>query len=67
MIRTPMQNDLLAALPAGIYGRLASHLELVALVRGSAIYEPGAELEYAVFPHLQHRVDTESDGGRGVA
>ena len=50
MIRTPMQNHLLAALPAGIYERLAPHAELVALVRGSAIYEPGAELEYAYFP-----------------
>ena len=49
-MRTPMQNHLLAALPAAIYERLASHSELVALVRGSAIYEPGAELEYAYFP-----------------
>jgi CRP-like cAMP-binding protein len=50
MIRTPMQNHLLAAVPREIYDRLAPDLELVALVRGSVIYEPGAELGYAHFP-----------------
>ena len=50
MIRTPTQNHLLAALPTEIYERLAPRSELVALVRGSAIYEPGAVLEYAYFP-----------------
>jgi CRP-like cAMP-binding protein len=49
-IRTPRQNHLLAALPAGIYQRLAPHLERVALVRSSVLYEPGAAMEYAYFP-----------------
>jgi hypothetical protein len=49
-IRTPRQNHLLAALPAGIYQRLAPDLEHVALVRSSVIYEPGADLEFAYFP-----------------
>ena len=49
-MRTPMQNHLLAALPAAIYERLASHSELVALVRGSAIYEPGAEWNTRISP-----------------
>src|SRR4249919_4109340 len=50
MRRTPKQNHLLAALPPEVYERLAPHLELVALPRGWVIYEPGAALEYAVFP-----------------
>ncbi len=50
MIRTPRQNRLLAALPAETYERLAPHLELVALPRGTAIYEPGMAPEYACFP-----------------
>jgi CRP-like cAMP-binding protein len=45
-----MQNHLLAALPTANYARLAPHLELVALVRGSVLYEPGAALEHACFP-----------------
>ena len=50
MRRTPKQNRLLAALPAATYDRFAPHLEPVTLPRGWAIYEPGAALEYAVFP-----------------
>ncbi len=50
MLRTPKQNHLLAALPTEAYERLAPHLELVALPRGLAIYEPGIALEYAHFP-----------------
>ncbi len=48
--RTPRQNRLLAALPAEIYERLAPHLEIVALPRGWAIYEPGIAPNYAYFP-----------------
>ncbi|MEO8752828.1 MAG: Crp/Fnr family transcriptional regulator [Casimicrobiaceae bacterium] len=50
MQRTPKQNHLLAALPAEAYERLAPHLELVTLPRGSALYEPGIAPEYAYFP-----------------
>ena len=50
MLRTPKQNHLLATLPTDTYERLTPHLELVALPRGSAIYEPGIALEYAYFP-----------------
>lgn len=50
MLRTPKQNRLLAALPSDVYERLAPHMELVALPRGLALYEPGTVLEYAHFP-----------------
>ena len=50
MRRTPKQNRLLAALPAELYERLAPDLELIALPRGWAIYEPGSLMEHAVFP-----------------
>jgi CRP-like cAMP-binding protein len=50
VLRTPKQNRLLAALPTEVYERLARHLELVALPRGLALYEPGTSLEYAYFP-----------------
>jgi len=50
VLRTPKQNHLLAALPTKAYERLAPHLELVVLPRGSAIYEPGIAQEYAYFP-----------------
>jgi len=50
MLRTPKQNHLLAALPTEAYERLAPHLELVALPRGLAVYEPGIALDYAYFP-----------------
>ena len=50
MLRTPKQNHLLAALRTESFERLAPHLELVALPRGSAIYEPGIALEHAYFP-----------------
>ena len=50
MRRTPKQNRLLAALPPETYERLAPHLELSAVPRGWAIYEPSGRLEYAYFP-----------------
>jgi len=50
MRRTPMQNQLLAALPRATYDRLLPNLELVALPRGLAIYEPGSTQDYAIFP-----------------
>src|SRR5690242_6063714 len=47
---TPRQNELLAALPAADYERLAGSLELVPLALGRAVYESGAQLDYAYFP-----------------
>ena len=47
---TPRQNDLLAALPGADYERLAASLELVPLPLGRAVYESGAQLDYAYFP-----------------
>jgi signal transduction histidine kinase/CRP-like cAMP-binding protein len=47
---TPRQNDLLAALPAADYQRLAQSLELVPFPLGRAVYESGTPLEYAYFP-----------------
>jgi len=47
---TPRQNELLAALPAADYERLSPNLELVPLALGRAMYESGAQLDYAYFP-----------------
>jgi CRP-like cAMP-binding protein len=45
-----MKNHLLAALPAADYERVLSHLELVALDLGRAIYESGSGQDYVYFP-----------------
>jgi len=50
MRRTPKQNRLLAALPHEVYDRLLPHMELVALPRGLAIYEPGDAQDFVYFP-----------------
>jgi len=47
---SPNQNHLLAALPAEEFGRLAPHLELVPLLLGESIYEPGGQLTHVYFP-----------------
>ena len=47
---SPDQNHLLAALPAEEFGRLAPHLELVPLLLGESIYEPGGQLTHVYFP-----------------
>jgi CRP-like cAMP-binding protein len=44
------QNQLLAALPAAEYERLAAHLELVPMLLGDMLYEPGGQLRHAYFP-----------------
>ena len=46
----PNGNQLLAALPAEEYGRLAPHLELVPLRLGDTLHEPGSVQKYAYFP-----------------
>jgi CRP-like cAMP-binding protein len=44
------QNSLLAVLPAAEFGRLAPHLERVAMPLGQNLYEPGAPLRCVYFP-----------------
>ena len=46
----PGQNHLLAALPAEEFGRLSDHLELVPLLLGQVLYEPGSQMQHAYFP-----------------
>jgi len=46
----PNQNQLLAALPAEEFERLAPRLELVPLPLGEMLYEPGEQLQHAYFP-----------------
>ncbi len=47
---SPLQNRLLAALPAEEFERLAGHLELVEMPLGLVLYEPGGQLQHALFP-----------------
>lgn len=46
----PHQNRLLAALPAAEFDRLSPHLELVPMLLGEMIYDPGEQLQHAYFP-----------------
>jgi CRP-like cAMP-binding protein len=47
----PVQNRLLAALPAEDYGLLAPHLIQIDLDRGRILYEPGDRIDMVYFPH----------------
>ncbi|MEK6592472.1 MAG: Crp/Fnr family transcriptional regulator [Pseudomonadota bacterium] len=47
---SPNQNHLLAALPTAEFERLAAHLELVPMLLGEMLYEPGGQLQHAYFP-----------------
>jgi CRP-like cAMP-binding protein len=47
---SPDQNHLLAALPEAEFGRLAPHLELVPMLLGDTLYEPGGQLKHVIFP-----------------
>jgi len=49
-VHNPSQNNLLAALPAAEFERLAPHFELVALPLGGSVYSPGEQLHHACFP-----------------
>ena len=49
-LSTPMQNQLLAALPHVVQQRLFPHLEPVALPLGTVLYESGNRLRYVYFP-----------------
>ena len=48
--KTPLENDLLAAMPQDEMRLWHPHLELVDLALGQVLFEPGVELEYAYFP-----------------
>ena len=47
---SPHQNHLLAALPAAVFAPLAAQLELVPMLLGDMLYEPGQQLQHAYFP-----------------
>ncbi len=47
---SPMENHLLAALPAVAQDRLFPHMELVAMPLGKAMYESGDSLRHVYFP-----------------
>ena len=46
----PNQNHLLAALPEAEFDRLAPHLQLVPMLLGETLYEPGGQMQHAYFP-----------------
>ncbi len=47
---SPTQNRLLAALPEAEFVRLAPHLQLVPMLLGDSLYEPGGQLQHVFFP-----------------
>jgi CRP-like cAMP-binding protein len=47
---SPSQNHLLAALPTADFVPLVAHLELVPMLLGDMLYEPGGQLQHAYFP-----------------
>ena len=47
---SPNQNHLLAALQTAEFERLLPHLELVPLLLGGVLYEPGGQMSHAIFP-----------------
>jgi CRP-like cAMP-binding protein len=49
-LHKPVQNHLLAALPAAECERLSAQLELVPMLLGDVLYEPGGQLQHAYFP-----------------
>ncbi len=49
-VHSPHQNHLLAALPAATFESIAGQLELVPMLLGDMLYEPGEQLQHAYFP-----------------
>jgi len=47
---SPNRNYLLAALPAAEFERLEAHLELIPMLLGETLYEPGRQLQHVYFP-----------------
>src|SRR5476651_1911154 len=50
LAHNPNQNHLLAALPTAEFERLAPHLELVPMLLGDTLYDPGGQLQHVYFP-----------------
>ncbi|MEX0958595.1 MAG: Crp/Fnr family transcriptional regulator [Burkholderiales bacterium] len=50
LAHSPDQNHLLAVLPNTDFERLSAHLELVPMLLGDMLYEPGGQLQHAYFP-----------------
>ena len=48
---TPLRNRLLAALPADVYKRVATHLRLQQMMIGGAIHEDGRRIDHVYFPN----------------
>ena len=46
----PSANELLAALPAADYARIAPHLQSIPLPLGWSLYESGAKMRHVYFP-----------------
>lgn len=46
----PNQNHLLAAVPAEVFERLSTHLELIPMPLGEVLYESGGQLQHVYFP-----------------
>ena len=49
-VHSPNQNFLLAALPTAEFEVLSAHLELVPMLLGDVLYEPGGQMQHAYFP-----------------
>jgi CRP-like cAMP-binding protein len=49
-LHNPVQNLLLAALPAADLSPLLAHLELVPMPLGQMLFEPGTQMRHAYFP-----------------
>ncbi|MDB5976493.1 MAG: Crp/Fnr family transcriptional regulator, partial [Nevskia sp.] len=49
-LHSPNQNHLLAALPPEEFGRLLPHLELVPMLLGEMLHEPGVRVRHVHFP-----------------
>jgi len=47
---SPRQNQILEALPATDYARLAPDLQLIPMPQGLVLYESGADMHYVYFP-----------------
>jgi CRP-like cAMP-binding protein len=47
---SPTQNQLLAAMPEAEFVHLTPHLQLVPMLLGDSLYEPGGQLQHVFFP-----------------
>jgi len=66
----PNQNHLLAALPAAEFERLAPHLQLVPMLLGETLYEPGGQMQHVYFPTtaiVSLLYNLESGSSAGIA